>query len=273
MPEEKTTSNVETSTPVIQMNGGARASWKQNAGIPVAIIVAALLIAGAIYLDGNRGGSKNVNVQGGIDTAQKTGQTPEMEVAPVTEKDHIRGNPNAPIMIVEYSDFECPYCKNFHETMTRIVREYGGDGKVAWVYRNFPLEQLHPNAPRIAAASYCVAEQGGDDAFWKFADLVFGSREINAQTDMKKLPDFASQSGVDKAKFELCLNSGKFEGQVGTDIEAALKTGARGTPYSVVMVGGEQGVINGAQPYENVRTIVENLMAQLEGKTPEQPAE
>lgn len=255
------------------MNGPSRSSWKQNAGIPVAIIVAALLIAGSIYLDGNRGGPKNVNVQGGIDDAQKTGQTPEMVVAPVTEKDNIRGNPNAPIMIVEYSDFECPYCKNFHETMTRIVNEYGEGGKIAWVYRNFPLEQLHPNAPRIAAASYCVREQGGNDAFWNFADLVFGGREINALTEMKKLPDFASQSGIDKSKFELCLNSGKFEKQVEADVEAALKTGARGTPYSVVMVGGEQGVINGAQPYENVRTVVENLIAQIEGKVPKPTVE
>ncbi len=242
-----------------------RQSWKQNAGIPVAIVVAAALIAGAIYLDGGRAPQAAVNVQGGIDNAQNAQVTPEVDVAPVTEKDHIRGNPNAPIMIVEYSDYDCPFCKNFHETMNRIIEKYGATGKIAWVYRQFPLEQLHPNAPRISEAAYCVAEQGGSEAFWKFSDLVFGSREINSPTDMKKLPEYAAQAGVDRSKFELCLNNGKYTDAVKADVEAALKTGARGTPHSIVMVGGQQGAINGAQPYETVEQIVETLLSQLEG--------
>jgi protein-disulfide isomerase len=254
-------------TPVPQAYVAPQPSWKQNAGIPVAIVVAAALIAGAIYLDGSRGPKAPVNVQGGIDGAQNAQVTAEIEVAPVTEKDHIRGNPNAPIMIVEYSDYDCPFCKNFHETMNRIIEEYGASGKVAWVYRHFPLEQLHPNAPRISAAAYCVAEQGGTDAFWKFSDLVFEGREINAATDMKKLPDFAAQSGVDKSKFELCFNSGKYAEQVKADVDAALKTGARGTPHSIVLVGDQQGAINGAQPYETVKQIVENLISQVDGNT------
>lgn len=265
MPEEHTKSVVEESRPSEAAAPALpRASWKQNAGIPLAIVFAAVLIAGAIVFDGNMGG-KQVNIQGGIDNAQNVQETPEMEVAPVTDADHIRGNPNAPIVIVEYSDYDCPFCKNFHTTMNQVMEKYGSAGKVAWVYRHLPLEQLHPNAPRIAAASYCVAEQGGDDAFWKFSDLVFNGRDINSQTDMKKLPDYAVQSGVDKNKFELCLNSGKYDAQIDTDIEAAFKTGARGTPYSVVMVGGQQGVINGAQPYEVVEQIIENLLAQMEG--------
>ncbi len=264
MPDQNTTETPEASTRVPQ-TPVTPSTWKQNAGIPAAIVIAALLIAGSIYLDGNRGGNTKVNVKGGIEDAQNTQQTPEMEVAPVTDKDHIRGNPNAPIMIVEYSDYECPFCKNFHETMNRIVAEYGQDGKVAWVYRHFPLVQLHPNAPRISAASYCVAEQAGNDGFWKFSDAIFGNREVNAQTDMKKLADYAVEAGAEKGKFELCLSSGKYTEQVDADVEAALKTGARGTPYSIVMVGGEKGAINGAQPYDTVKSIVENLIAQLDG--------
>ncbi len=241
-------------------------SSKQSMGVPIAIVIAGLIIAGAVYMNGAGGAKPAVNVQGGIDGANNPSQeTPEITVLPVTADDHIRGNPNAPILIVEYSDYDCPFCKNFHETMNRIMDEYGQSGQVAWVYRQFPLEQLHPNAPKISAASYCVAELGGNDAFWKFSDLIFGSREINAQTDIKKLSEFASQSGVDRSKFELCQNSGKYTDKVKADVDAAFNAGARGTPYSVVMVGAEQGVINGAQPYETVKQIVSNLITQING--------
>lgn len=94
-------------------------------------------------------------------------------VDPVSASDHIRGNPDAEIVIVEYSDFDCPFCARFHSTMNSVMDQYGEE--VAWVYRHFPLESLHPNAPAVAVASECVAELGGNDAFWKFADSYFGS--------------------------------------------------------------------------------------------------
>lgn len=264
------TSTVTSGTPV------ATASWKQNAGIPVAIVIAALLVSGAIYMTGSgKGGNGKVNVQGGIDGAQNAQVTAETEVAPVTKDDHIRGNPNAPIMIVEYSDYDCPFCRVFHDTMTKVMADFGAKGKVAWVYRNFPLEQLHPNAPKIAEASYCVTELGGNDAFWKFTDALNNSRKIEYDangniksvdpTNMTRMSEFAVAGGVDKNKFELCYNSGKYAEKVTSDIQAAAKTGARGTPYSIVLVGDQQGVINGAQPYETVKAIVQNLIDQLDG--------
>jgi protein-disulfide isomerase len=273
MPEEHTTQGAAEVTPTPAPTATPaplqpRASWKQNAGIPFAIVIAAVLIAGAIVFDGNGGKfpvNVQANIQGGIDSAQNEQQTPEMDVAPVTKDDHIRGNPNAPIVIVEYSDYDCPFCKNFHNTMNQIMENFGKNGEVAWVYRHFPLEQLHPNAPKIAAASYCVSEQGGDEAFWEFSDLVFNEREINAQTDMSKLSDYAVQAGAEKGKFELCVNSGKYADKVKADVEAALKTGARGTPYSIVVIGDQKGVLNGAQPYETVEQIVTNLLEQMKG--------
>lgn len=87
---------------------------------------------------------------------------------PLTADDNVRGSLDADIIIVEYSDFDCPYCKRFHETMKSVYEKY--EGEIAWVYRHFPLEQLHPNTKSVAAASECVAEIGGDEAFWKFAD-------------------------------------------------------------------------------------------------------
>jgi protein-disulfide isomerase len=244
-------------------NNTMQETRKNSLGIPIAIVIAGAIVAGAIYFSGSGAPTQQANTQG-TNTGEQV--TPETEIAPVTENDHIRGNPNAPIVIVEYSDFDCPFCKNFHETMNQVMAEYGADGKVAWVYRHFPLIQLHPNAPALAAASECVAELGGNDAFWNFTDLIFGERGVNEATDVSRLTEFAQTAGVDGGQFDLCHNSGKYDDAIDTDLAAALKTGARGTPYSVVLVGDQQGVINGAQQYPVVKQILDDLLAQIEGR-------
>lgn len=96
-----------------------------------------------------------------------TGKAPQ-----VSEKDHIIGSPDADIVIIEYSDFECPYCKSHHATLKKIVEEYGG--KVAWVFRHYPLVELHQNAFEKAIASECISQIKGNDAFWKYTDLLYG---------------------------------------------------------------------------------------------------
>lgn len=233
---------------------------------PIAIVIGFGLIAAAIYFSGMPGssGPAGVNIPGTDDVTVANEPNPA-NINPVTEDDHIRGNPNAQIMLVEYSDYDCPFCKNFHETMNQIMDEYGADGRVAWVYRQFPLEQLHPNAPAIAAASECVAELGGNDAFWTFSDLVFEERETNAPTNPANLPIFAEAAGVDPADYEACVASGRTQAAVEEDFANALAIGGRGTPHTIVMVGDQQGVINGAQPYEVVSGIIENLLQQLDG--------
>jgi protein-disulfide isomerase len=148
-----------------------------------------------------------------------------------------------------------------------VMEDFGVSGKVAWVYRQFPLAQLHPNAPRISEAAHCVAELGGDEAFWKFSDLIFGEREVNAATNMTRLPEFAEKSGVKRADFTSCLESGRHTATVEADLESGVLAGAKGTPYSVILVGDQQAVINGAQPYAVVKQIVERLVKQLEGGT------
>jgi protein-disulfide isomerase len=228
--------------------------------IPVAIVIGFGMIAAAIFFSGSNAKPAEV----AKDVPPET--TKETTVRPVDDTDYIRGNPNAPILVIEYSDYDCPFCKNFHDTMNRIMEEYGVSGKVGWVYRQFPLEQLHPNAPRISEAAYCVGELGGSDAYWKFSDLIFNEREINAPTNMTRLPEFATTAGVDKTKFNECLNSGKFKDKVQASIAEGAAAGAQGTPYSIVTVGGQQAVINGAQPYAVVKQIIDNLVAQLEGQ-------
>lgn len=93
-------------------------------------------------------------------------------IKPITSSDHIFGNPAAPLKIVEFSDLECPFCQKFHPTLKQLVNDYNGE--VAWVYRHFPLESIHPSARPAAEASECVASLGGNDAFWQYLDLLFG---------------------------------------------------------------------------------------------------
>jgi protein-disulfide isomerase len=239
----------------------ARANNAQSLAIPIAIVIGFAMIAVAIYFSGVGGGTvaKAPMVP--------TEETAPIEVAAVTEADFIRGNPNAPIMVVEYSDYDCPFCKNFHDTMKLVMEDYGVTGKVAWVYRQFPIAQLHPNAPRISEAAYCVGELGGDEAFWKFSDLIFSERAVNEPTNMTKLPEFAEKAGVKRADFNSCLESGRHAASVTASLESGAKAGAEGTPYSVIVVGDQKAVINGAQPYPVVKQIVERLISQLEGGT------
>lgn len=239
------------------------ANSKNALGIPIAIVISALLIAGAIIYTGSANKKDTLQAGKGATAEQTTG---DVEIPPVTDKDHIRGNPNATVVIVEYSDYDCPFCKNFHETMNKIMAEYGKDGRVAWVYRHLPLEQLHPNAHGIAAASECVAELGGNEAFWKFSDLIFGERSTIEQTNVAKLPEYAEKSGVDKVKFNACVDAGTYTEKIKEDVVVAFKTGARGTPYSILMVGDQQGVINGAQPYATVKQMIDTVLGQINTK-------
>jgi protein-disulfide isomerase len=250
-----------TSAPVTETPKSAPAQ-KQSLAIPIAIVIGFALIAVAIFLSGD--GAKNLPIPG-LTQEDTTTETPTTgEVRAVDENDHIRGNPNAPIVLIEYSDYDCPFCKNFHETMNQVMDNYGAEGKVAWVYRHFPLEQLHPSAPYIAQASECVAELGGNEAFWKFSDLVFGERGTNEPTNISRLSEFAETAGVGVPAFEACLEDGRTKALVEEDFRDAINAGGKGTPHTLVLVGGQQGVINGAQPYEAVSQILDTLIEQIE---------
>lgn len=102
---------------------------------------------------------------------------------PVTEKDHISGNPQAELMLVEYSDPECPFCKRFHETMMQVMKEYGTQGKVAWIYRHFPLDAIHSKARKEAEAIECAGELGGNDKLWAYLNKLEEITPANNQLD------------------------------------------------------------------------------------------
>lgn len=237
--------------------------------IPAAIIIAGALIAWGLFARGNAGGS----AMQGKDLINGALTEPAVEVASVSSTDHLRGDKDADIVLIEYSDLECPYCKIYHETMKQLFAEYGKTGQVAWVYRHFPLSYgetaLHKQAAKEAEATECAYELGGNDAFWKITDSIYSTTKSNDGLDLSTLPTLAEAAGVDKTKFVACLDSGKYAAKVKESYEEGLKAGASGTPYTVIRYKGqniplvdEQGRGLGALPYDVFKKVIDKMLAQ-----------
>ena len=235
--------------------------------VPVAVIIAGILIAGAVFYSG-RGSSSVQYANTGSPSVVPPTPAPATgsinNIKPVGPDDHIRGSIDAPVKIVEFSDYECPFCKKFHPTMQRVVDEYGKDGQVAWIYRHFPLDSIHPfKARNEAKASECVNELGGNDAFWKFSDEIFRITPSNNQLDQSLLPDIAEVAGVDRDAFEVCMQSTKYDQHIEEDLQDAIASGGTGTPYSVLIApNGQKYPISGAQPYAAVKSLIDIALKQ-----------
>ncbi|MFA6430086.1 MAG: thioredoxin domain-containing protein [Candidatus Paceibacterota bacterium] len=201
--------------------------------VPGAILLAGFVIAGAIYFTNkdNGGAVANNKANTPAKTAPATGAAPKA----ISADEHILGNPNAEIKIVEYSDTECPFCKRFHVTMHSLIDTYGKDGKVAWVYRHFPLT-FHKKAIKEAEATECAAEIGGNKSFWAMLDMIYSETEGNDSLDATKLPVFAKNVGLDVTKFNTCLSSGKMTSIVTDQQKDGLRIGVNGTPYTVMIL-------------------------------------
>jgi len=200
--------------------------------VPIAIIVAGIIIGGAVFL--SRGSSPREILQ--APTNQPVASLDEnISLRSVDNNDHILGNPDAMIVMVEYSDLECPFCKTFHKTMQTIMSQYGKDGNVAWVYRHFPLD-IHPKAPKEAEATECANELGGNEKFWAYVDKIFEITPSNNQLDPARLQEIAENVGLSKNRFETCLNGGKYAEKVKNDYNDGIKAGVSGTPNTVLVL-------------------------------------
>jgi len=184
----------------------------------------------------------------------------QVSISPVTSEDHIRGDiEKASVVIVEFSDTECPFCKRFHPTMQQVVEEYGD--QVAWVYRHFPLDALHSKARKEAEATECANELGGNDGFWAYIDRLYEVTPSNDGLSASQLPEIAGEVGLDTAKFQDCLDSGKYADKIETHLKDAMASGGNGTPYSVAISSdGETVPISGAQPFSSVKSIIDSLL-------------
>ncbi|MEK7067333.1 MAG: DsbA family protein [Patescibacteria group bacterium] len=230
--------------------------------VPLAIVIAGAIIAGAIFYSSGRSSSAPVgdNKKDAIEKNQPQGGSGSLDaMKPVSAIDHILGNPDAPIKIVEFSDTECPFCKRFHPTMQTAIEEYGKNGEVAWVYRHFPIDSLHPiKARKEAEATECANELGGNAKFWAYLDRLFEITPSNNQLDLGQLPEIAVYVGLDRARFLQCLDSGKYAEHVADDLADGGNTGINGTPFSIVIAqNGKKFPLNGAQPYSAVKALIE----------------
>ncbi len=241
-----------------QKHSGGASSQKNSLLVPGSIIFAGLLIALAVFFAGggfSGSGQERVAANsnnGNNQPAQEESSGDVENMRPVSEEDHIRGDADAPVKIVEYSDLSCPFCEKFHPTLKKALNEY--DGEVAWVYRHFPLASLHQHAQAQAEATECVAEAGGEDAFWAFIDHLFENQVVQDS----ELASAASAVGVSESKVQNCLDSGKFESKVKSDLENATDSGGRGTPFTVVVApNGKKFTVNGAQPYSSLKSTID----------------
>lgn len=237
---------------------------------PIAIVIAGVLIAGAVYFSGTGPAATGQSAKDIVNSALEP-QKPDVTVEPVRPTDHIRGSKDAKITIVEYSDTECPFCKRFHSSLKEIMAEHEASGKVAWVYRHFPLD-MHKKAPKEAEATECAAEVGGPDAFWKYIDMVFEETQGNDSLDLALLPVFAERLNLDKTAFNTCLDSGKYATKIQEEKAKGFAAGARGTPHTVLFVntGGKietiplvdaEGNGLGALPTTALKSIVDRLLS------------
>ncbi len=228
---------------------------KGNIQIVIAIVVAALIIGGAIMLS-NKQPSANKPVDGvPTDTTKATGPKA------VSAEDHIRGgNIDSKVKVIEFSDTECPFCKRFHQTTTQLSQKYGD--KVAFVYRHFPLTQLHQQATTEAHATECAFELGGNEKFWQFLDKIYEITPSNDGLDLAQLPVIAKQLGLDEAKFNECQKSEKHMGKIEASFNDGVSAGAKGTPFTVILgPNGAKEIISGAQPSQTVEKVIDAMLA------------
>lgn len=218
----------------------------------ISIIVCAVIIAGGVFL---------INQKNNLLPKEQDNNLQEkIQIKPISEDDHILGNPSAPILFIEYADFECPFCKEFQVTMNKIMQDYGKTGKVAWVYRHFPLVDFHANAMDAALASECVASLGDNNKFWEFANLTYDQMPDSLTKDALK--ENAISLGIPEQDYLTCIASTETRAAVNSDIEdgkaLANNDDNFGTPYTIAITPNEIVPLVGSQPYRLFKEIIEN---------------
>jgi len=229
----------------------------KNLSLPISIVIAGIIIAGTIYY------TKKPSPPSPNNTNPIPSQKQEMKgPKEITADDHILGNPDADLTFILYTDLECPFCKKFNDTSNQMMDEYGKQGKVRLVFRHFPLDSLHTKSRKEAEATECAADLGGNEVFWKYVNRLFAITPSNDKLDPAELPKIAEYVGLDKNKFSDCLNSGKFANKVQGYSEDAVASGAKGTPFFVIInKKGEKFPVSGAIPYQELKLALDQLLA------------
>lgn len=174
-----------------------------------------------------------------------------------------KGKKDATLTLIEFSDFQCPFCgRHAKDTLPQLVKEYVDTGKLRYAFRDFPLEQIHPNAVKAAEAARCAAEQD-KDKFWPMHDQLFANQK---DLQAEKLPEYAKAVGLDDAKLKACVDSGKYTSAVRDDLAVGTKLDIHGTPTFVLGVSNGDQVknavlIRGAQSFDSFKAEINKLLS------------
>jgi protein-disulfide isomerase len=173
---------------------------------------------------------------------------PRHEIA-LAATDPSTGAASAPITVVEFSDFQCPYCRQIAPTLKQVRDKYGDKVRIVW--KDFPLTQIHPQAFKAGEAGHCAAEQG---KFWEYHDRLFANQQALQPTDLKK---HAADLGLDSAKFDACLDSSKYGDRVREGVAQGSRLGVNSTP--TMYINGR--LVSGAQPYDVIAAVIEEELS------------
>ncbi len=220
------------------------------------------ILLGSCVLQGNCSGGFALSDTGSAKTAAPSAAAvaaaptaaavPSAGIPAVTEADYIRGDVNAPITIIEYSDFECPYCERFHPTMEQVMVDY--DGQVRWVLRSFPLS-FHPNAEPAGVVAECAGEQG---KFWEMSDALFANRATLGEDLYVKL---AADLGLNANDFATCRSGDDALNKIRAQAASGAAAGVTGTPGSFIIdEDGNATPIKGALPYASVAAAIDSML-------------
>lgn len=217
-----------------------------------------LVLALILALSGLIGVGGGSNSAGPVAYGEPTGgdyyeeEPQEVKAPEITSDDWIFGNPDAKISIVEFSDIDCPFCASLHPTLEEVVKKYPND--VNWVYRHFPLGQIHPEAEGKAIASECVGAEYGNDTFWKYLSGLFTSQSSN------EVIEEAEKLGLDTDKLKSCLADRTYADDVAEDFQSGVEAGTTGTPNSVIVFEGQALPVSGALPFDQFDSIITGLL-------------
>ncbi|MDP3900057.1 MAG: DsbA family protein [bacterium] len=208
-------------------------------------VMLGLFLSKDVKIAGNDTDIAGEKVANAEDNQPSNPEEPQKTSFNISSSDHIRGNVDAKVTIVEFSDFQCPFCSRFHETMKQVMTEYSDD--VRWVYKHFPLDSLHPEARPSAMASECAAEQG---KFWEYGDKLI-ENQASLSTDTYK--SIAVELGLNTSQFNTCLDTQKYADKVEQDYQEGLAKGVRGTPGNFV----NGSSLPGAVPFAQVKALID----------------
>lgn len=232
-----------------------------GAGVAAAVIIAAAIT----FTQGNVGGSdagKYTPLQDNQPAATQTGQVAGISTTDlVSAGAPLRGDPAAPVTIVDFSDFQCTNCRRFAtQTEPQLVRDYVDSGRINIVFMHFPV--FGPDSVTAAMASMCANEQ---DRFWEFHDHLYENQgaENSGWADSYSMKAFASDIGLDRDRFDPCLDGNKYREYVEGDLALALDLKFPGTPSFIVMKsdGSDAEGLVGAQPYTSFKSVIDRKLA------------